>query len=110
MRLRDLRAELEEAQRFNDLHRASMIEEEIGFHARELARAVGLRGSDRKTFSDAERARVRVTKGIHLALQKISDQEAVIGWYVAKAIRTGTFCSYRPAPEDQEIVRSRSMM
>jgi tetratricopeptide (TPR) repeat protein len=105
MRLRDLRSELEEAQRFNDSPRASLIEEEIGFLARELARAVGLKGSDRKTFSDAERARVRVTQGIHLALQKISGQDAAIGWYVAKAIRTGTFCSYRPVPAEAGIVR-----
>jgi len=95
-RLQDLREDLQEAQSFNDSHRVSMIEEEIGFLARELARAVGLKGADRKTFSDAERARVRVTQAIHSALRKISDQDAVIGWYLAKAIRTGTFCSFHP--------------
>src|SRR6185437_2074157 len=51
-RLHELREHLDEARSFNDSHRASLLEEEIAFLARELARAVGLRGSDRKTFSD----------------------------------------------------------
>ncbi|MGD0075343.1 MAG: hypothetical protein ABSD31_13540 [Candidatus Binataceae bacterium] len=97
-RLQDLRENLEEARRFNDLHRASIIEEEIAFLARELARAVGLRGGDRKACSDAERARSRVTQAIRSAIGKISEQDAKIGWYLTNTIRTGSFCSYRPAP------------
>jgi hypothetical protein len=97
-RLQDLREQLEEAQRFNDLHRAAIIEEEIGFLARELARAVGLRGSDRKAFSDAERARARATQAIRAAIRNISKHHTVLGWYLSKAVRTGSFCCYRPAP------------
>jgi tetratricopeptide (TPR) repeat protein len=99
LRLQDLREELGEARAFNDPHRTSVIEEEIAFLARELARAVGLKGSDRKTFSDAERARARVTQAIHSALRKVSHHDPTIGWYLASTVKTGNFCSYSPNPE-----------
>jgi tetratricopeptide (TPR) repeat protein len=97
-RLKDLREEREEAQKYNDFERVSRIEEEINFLARELARAVGLKGSDRKAFSDAERARVRVTQAIRTTIRKIRRHDMALGWYLGKAIRTGSFCSYTPAP------------
>src|SRR3954466_4193971 len=47
-RLEDLRADLEEAESFNDPERAARAREEIEFIARELSSAVGLGGRDRK--------------------------------------------------------------
>ena len=98
LRLQDLREEREEAQRFNDLERVSRIEEEINFLARELARAIGLRGGDRKAFSDVERARVRVTQAIRSTIRKISKHDSVLGWYLEKTVKTGSFCCYHVAP------------
>jgi tetratricopeptide (TPR) repeat protein len=98
LRLQGLREEREEAQRFNDLQRVSRIEEEINFLARELARAIGLKGADRKPFSDAERARVRVTQAIRSTIRKISKHDSVLGWHLEKAVKTGSFCCYHPAP------------
>ena len=40
---------------------------------REMARAVGLGGRDRRAGSAAERARLNVTRAIKSALQKISE-------------------------------------
>ena len=98
LRLQDLREEREEAEKFNDLARVSRIEEEINFLARELARAIGLKGNDRKAFSDTERARVRVTQAIRSTIRKIAKHDTSLGWYLDKAIKTGSFCCYRPAP------------
>jgi tetratricopeptide (TPR) repeat protein len=107
-RLQHLREQLEEAQQFNDSHRASMIDEEIGFLARELARAVGLRGSDRKAFSDAERSRARATQAIRAAIRNIAKHDTVLGWYLGKAVRTGSFCCYRPAPAKTRLMGNKT--
>jgi tetratricopeptide (TPR) repeat protein len=95
-RIQELREALEEARSFNDFERASKIDEEICVITRELARAVGLGGRDRKTGSEVERARLRVTNAIKLSIRKISNQDAALGRFLACMIRTGTFCSYAP--------------
>ncbi|HVB80533.1 MAG TPA: hypothetical protein VNE82_11400 [Candidatus Binataceae bacterium] len=97
-RLVELRDELEEAQRFNDIFRASKIKEEMAILTSELARAFGLYGRSRLALSDAERARVRVTLAVKGAIEKISKYNSPVGWHLATSVRTGAFCLYRPAP------------
>ncbi|MEA2218025.1 MAG: hypothetical protein QOJ35_651, partial [Solirubrobacteraceae bacterium] len=100
-RLADQPEEIDEAAAINDPERASRARDELGFLARELAGAVGLGGRDRKTGSDAERARVNVTRAIRTALKRIADHDAVLARTLGGAIRTGTFCAYEPAPGDE---------
>jgi hypothetical protein len=95
-RIQELREESEEAHSFNDLERAAKIDEEIRIITCELARAIGLGGRDRKIGSPAERARLRVTNAIRWAISKISSQHPVLGRFLARNIKTGTFCSYVP--------------
>ena len=97
-RLNDLRAELEEAERFNDTGRATKSREEIEFLTEELARATGLGGRDRKAASAAERARANVTMAIRGALKRIAEQSPSLGRHFAATVRTGKFCSYTPDP------------
>jgi hypothetical protein len=97
-RLLELRDELEEAQQFNDLFRATKIREEMATITNELARAFGLYGTSSPALSDAERARVRVTVAVKGAIEKISNYNSAVGWHLATCIRTGAFCIYRPAP------------
>jgi hypothetical protein len=97
-RLGDLRAELEEAERFNDTERATRNREEIEFLTEELARATGLGGRDRKAASAAERARTNVTMAIRAALKRIAEQSPSLGRHFAATVRTGKFCSYTPDP------------
>lgn len=97
-RLGDLREELEEAEKFNDILRTSKIREEIAIITNELARGLGLFGRNRRALSDAERARVRVTLAVKGAIEKISKYNPAIGWHLASSVRTGAFCLYRPAP------------
>lgn len=94
-RLQELRDELDEAQRFNDVLRATKIREEIAILTRELARALGLHG-DRMAISEAERARVRTTLAIKGVIGKISGYNSSIGWHLAISVKTGLFCSYQP--------------
>lgn len=97
-RLQDLREELEEAQSFNDLFRASKIREEIAILTDELSRAFGLNGRNRLATSDAERARVRVTLAVKSVIGRISKYNPPLGWHLASSVRTGFFCLYSPAP------------
>ncbi len=97
-RLLDLESELAEAESWNDPERASRLREEIDFLAGELGAAVGLRGRDRRAASNAERARINVTRAIKAALERIGEHSPGLGRHLAATVRTGTFCSYQPDP------------
>jgi tetratricopeptide (TPR) repeat protein len=96
--LDDLRDQLEEAQRFNDHARATRVQGEIDFLARELARAVGLHGHARPGASRAERARLNVTRAIKSAMRRIDENHHELGLYLTTTIKTGLYCSYTPDP------------
>ncbi len=97
-RLEDLRAEIEEAESFNDPERAARAREEMEFIAQELSAAVGLGGRDRPTSSAAERARVNVTRALRREIRRIAEEDARLGRELETTVRTGTFCAYEPDP------------
>ena len=97
-RLDELQAEVAEAQRWNDLARATTAQAEIEFLTAELATALGLRGRDRRVASSAERARLMVTKAIKAALDKIREHHPALGHHLVTSITTGTCCTYTPDP------------
>jgi tetratricopeptide (TPR) repeat protein len=97
-RLDALREELAEAERFNDPVRAGTAREEMDFLVRELARAVGLGGRDRKAASHAERARLNVTRAIRAVLRTLDRVHPSLANHLALTIRTGRYCSYSPDP------------
>jgi hypothetical protein len=98
-RLEDLQEDIDEAEEFNDPERAAAARTEYDFVARELAGAVGLGGRDRKAGSDAERARVNVTRAIRGAVRRVEEHDARLGRLLDRTVRTGTFCVYEPDPE-----------
>ena len=98
-RINDLRQDLNQAERFNDLQRRTAAQNELQTIADHLASAVGLGGRDRKTSSDTERARSAVTKCIKKAIPKIGEAIPSLGYHLAARIKTGYFCSYNPHPD-----------
>src|ERR1700736_5371983 len=98
-RLSELREELGEAKGLGNVERAEEAEEEIDALTRELSRAVGLGGRNRRAASASERARQSITKTIKAGLDKIAQSDATLGDIFARCIRTGTFCSYQPDPD-----------
>jgi hypothetical protein len=70
-RLKELREELEEAERFNDRDRQQGFRAEIEAIATELRAAVDRRGIDRRAASHLERARSSVSKRIRFALKQL---------------------------------------
>jgi len=98
-RLVELRKELAEAERFNDIGRSERLREEIDFLSSQLSAAVGLRGRDRRAASAAERARLTVTKRIKDAVGKVRESHPALGDYLAARIKTGYLCAYVPEPD-----------
>lgn len=98
-RLKELRQDLEDAERFNDPQRKTEAHDEMQAIADHLAYGVGLGGRDRKASSHAERARSAITKCIKKAIQKIGEAIPSLGCHLATRIKTGYFCSYKPHPE-----------
>jgi hypothetical protein len=97
-RLAEIDEDLEEAQALRDDERAAQAEAERGFLIRELARAVGLGGRDRRVGSAPERARASVTRAIRHAMARIHEYHPTLGEHLGHAIRTGTYCAYLPDP------------
>src|SRR5579862_974699 len=95
-RLSALRKESEEAKELGNVERAEQAEEEIDALTRELSRAVGLGGRNRRAASASERARQSITKTIKSVLERIAATDAAFGEVLSRSIRTGTFCSYQP--------------
>jgi hypothetical protein len=95
-RTAELREQLEEARELNQLELVDQLEEEIEAVGRELSRAVGFGGRDRRAASASERARINVTRAIKVALERIAEHNPALAALLTKSIRTGTFCSYSP--------------
>jgi len=95
-RVEDLRDEVEEATSFGDRARADKARAELDAIARELARAVGLGGRDRKAASVTERARINVQRRLKDAIDRIREHDSVLGGYLGASVKTGTYCSYTP--------------
>src|SRR6202167_2545364 len=98
-RLSELREELEEAKDSGNVARAEQAEEEIDALTQELSRAVGLGGRNRRSASASERARQSVTKTIKAVVERIARSDTALGDFFSRCVKTGTFCSYQPAPD-----------
>jgi hypothetical protein len=97
-RLEEIAEDIEEAQALGNDERAAQGEAERDFLVRELARAVGLGGRDRRAGSPSERARASVTRAVRQAMARIREHHPGAGEHLDRAIRTGTYCAYLPDP------------
>ena len=81
-----------------DGERAAQADAERDFLLRELSRAVGLSGRDRRAASASERARAGVTRAVRQAITRIAEHHPQLGEHLNRTIRTGTYCAYMPDP------------
>lgn len=95
VRLQDLKAQLSEAEERADRGRVEALEREQEAIRRELARAVGLGGKSRQSASTTERARVNVQRRLKDAIERVADVSPELGAWLARCVRTGTYCSFR---------------
>ncbi|HMI92106.1 MAG TPA: AAA family ATPase [Polyangiales bacterium] len=94
-RVRELRDELEEAERFADSGRAQRLRAELDAIAEQLASAIGLGGRGRRSGAAVERARVNVQRRLRDTLARIASHDPALGRHLEWALKTGTYCSYR---------------
>ena len=97
-RLAEIEEDIEQARALEDTEREAQADAERDFLVRELSRAVGLRGRDRRAASASERARVAVTRAIRHAIARIGEHHPQLGDHLNRALRTGTYCAYLPDP------------
>ncbi|MFD0531077.1 hypothetical protein ACFQ1I_37955 [Kitasatospora arboriphila] len=95
-RLRELAEETEEADAAGDAERSARLAVEQDALLGQLSAAYGLGGRARRTGSAAERARTAVTARIRAAVSRIGAVHPELGRHLQAAVRTGTFCEYRP--------------
>ncbi len=98
-RLEDLRLDLSRAKESGDHEAAERLEDEVDFLTRELTRALGLGGRERRAGSAAERARLNVTRAIKASEKAIEAFCPHLARHLEGTIRTGMFCSYVPEAE-----------
>jgi hypothetical protein len=104
-RLEEIDDDIERARAAGDTPREAQAELERDFLLRELSRAVGLGGRDRRASSASERARAAVTRAIRQAIARIGDHHQSLGDHLEHTIRTGTYCAYDPQAGNQTTCR-----
>jgi tetratricopeptide (TPR) repeat protein len=97
-RLAEIEDDIEQARAFGDDARAAQADAERDFLVREISRAVGLGGRDRRAASTSERARVSVTRALRQALARIGEHHPELAEHFERTVHTGTHCSYVPDP------------
>jgi tetratricopeptide (TPR) repeat protein len=97
-RLEEIEDDIEQARALGDAEREAQADAERDFLIRELSRAVGLGGRDRRAGSASERARAGVTRALRQAIARIGEHDPELGVYLNRAVRTGTCCAYVPEP------------
>jgi hypothetical protein len=102
-RLAEVDEDIADARSMGDIGRVAQAEAEREFLTKELSRAVGLGGRDRRAASASERARAGVTRAIRQAMARIAEHHASLGVHLDRTIRTGTYCVY--LPEAREAFR-----
>jgi len=95
-RLKDLEAELKDAERVRGAERVDRLRAEMEFIRGELSAAYGLGGRIRQLGGRHEQARKNVTNAIRYTLARIEQVHPALGRHLRSAIKTGVFCSYRP--------------
>lgn len=95
-RVEELARRADEREDAGDDAAASALRRERAAVLDELAAATGLGGRPRGFSSGDERARVSVTKALGRAVQRIGQQDPLLGAHFERSVVTGTFCRYRP--------------
>jgi AAA ATPase domain len=100
-RLDDLRADIEEAERFADIGRAERLRAEVDQLVAQLA---GTFGTRRALRGPAETARKAVTKVLRTQIGKLLDVHPALGRHLRDTVRMGTVCVYAPpAPVEWDV-------
>jgi hypothetical protein len=96
-RIRELQAEIDEAEAAHDHARADRAQVEFDAIVEHLTAALGLGGRVRhSSASTVERARSAVTQRVRTTIKRLADVHPELGRHLFASVSTGIYCSYRP--------------
>ncbi len=95
-RIRDLQAEIDEAESNSDYARAYRSQAELDTLIDHLTAALGHGNRTRRAAGSAERARSAVTHRLRTTIRQLGRAHTHLGRHLTHAVNTGTYCSYRP--------------
>jgi predicted ATPase len=95
-RIRDLQADIDEAEANSDYARSYKHQAELDAIIEHLTAAVGLGQRTRRAGGSTERARSAVTHRVRTAIRQLGRLHPLLGRHLTNSVRTGTYCSYRP--------------
>jgi len=98
-RLREIDAELDEADAWGDRDRGERLAEERTALLEQVGAATALGGRPRTTGSGGERARVAVRKAVASALEAIHAVDPVVARHLTTHVHTGLSCRYEADPD-----------
>jgi tetratricopeptide (TPR) repeat protein len=96
-RLRELDAEVADAEAVDDRARAAAARAQRQLLAEAVARDLGLGGRTRRIDDPVERARKTVSTRLRRTIKTIAQAHPELGRHLERSIDTGTWCAYRPA-------------
>lgn len=97
-RLREIDAELDEAESWSDHGRLDRLRDERAALLDEVRAATGLGGRPRRFASSRERARTAVRKAIASAIDRIAEHDPALARLLRDTIHTGACCRHDPDP------------
>lgn len=105
-RIRELQADIDEAEGHHDIGRADRSRAELDALVDHLTAALGVGGRTRTPGSSADRARSAVTPRFRSAVDRIAGAHPALGRHLRQSPTTGSYCSYRPVPPVRWQVRT----
>lgn len=108
-RFNELREELEDAEKNNDLGRIERLQSEMDVLGTEIARATGLGGRKRE-LTDAEKVRKAVSNAVSRAINSFDEKEyGELVRHLGVSISSGQFFRYDPEQSDR-LAALRSLL
>ena len=95
-RVRELQAEIDEAEELHDAGRAERAKVELDVLVDHLTAALGRSGRTREGVGTAERARSAVAHRIRATIRRLGGLHPALGRHLEVSVSTGHYCSYRP--------------
>ncbi len=99
-RIEELRVDVDDALAAGLLDSAEAAQRELDLLVAQLVQAFGLGGRDRPAASAAERARLNVTRAVRAAITKLVEALPAAGEILDRRVRTGLYCAYEAAEDD----------
>jgi predicted ATPase len=95
-RIRDLQADVEQAEADNDFVRGERAQVELDAIVEHLAAALGLGGRARQSGGSTERARSAVTQRIRSTIRRLQREHPELARHLEVSVATGLYCAYKP--------------